>query len=516
MGENALLELRGICKSFPGVCALNNVDFTLARGEIHALLGQNGAGKSTLIKVLTGVCRRDAGVILLDGQPIHPRSPRHAEELGIRTVYQEIGLVPHLSVAENLLLGHQPGNRLWINWKQTHRRAAQLLREIDLDIDVRLPLAHFPVAVQQMIAISRALYTPADGQLSRRPTRVLVLDEPTSSLAPAEVERLFAILRRLRDRGLGIIFISHFVEQVYAISDRITVLRNGQRVVTAPAASLGRVELLAHMLGHELASVQAVEPTARGASADAQAGPVLVRARGLGRRGALAPTNLEIRRGEVVGLAGLLGSGRTELARLLFGIDRADTGSLEIDGQPVRLGSPRQAIARGLGLCPEDRQAEGMIPNLSVRENVVLALQARRGWWRRLPGRRQRELAARFIDALRIANVDPDKRASELSGGNQQKILLARWLAADPRLLILDEPTRGIDVGAKAEIERLIQQLCRQGLAVLFTSCALEEVARNAHRVLVLRERRKVGELTGPQVSLSAILHLIATGVECD
>lgn len=520
-----LLAMRGITKVFPGVRALDAVDFTLRVGEIHALLGQNGAGKSTLIKVLTGVHRHDAGEILLAGQPIYPRSPQHAQSLGISTVYQEINLIPFLSVAENILLGRQP--RRWgrIDWKRTNQMAREALSRLELPLDVTRPLNTFSIAIQQMVAIARALDIAA---------RVLILDEPTSSLDAREVAELFGVMHRLRERGLGIIFITHFLDQVYEIADRLTVLRNGALVGEYAVGELPPVELVTKMIGAEAGSgrtpgrpspprgPEGPEPHSRGVGAPA-AGPPLLRATGLGRRGALNPLDLCIGRGEVVGLAGLLGSGRTETARLLFGIDRASSGRVEIDGRPIRGGglrSPRAAIRHGLGFCPEDRKTEGLVPQLSVRENIVLALQARTGW-RRLAPRTQRRLAQQYVESLRI--VSPSRAASdlrvrrelerpvsELSGGTQQKVILARWLASQPRLLILDEPTRGIDVGAKAEVERLVAQLRDQGLAILFISSELEEVVRDCQRVVVLRERNKVGELSGGDINLTAVLRMIA------
>lgn len=495
-----LLSARGVSKTFPGVRALDRVDFTLRRGEIHALMGENGAGKSTLIKVLTGVHRPDSGEILLEGRPIEPRSPVEAQRLGISTVYQEVNLIPYLSMAENIFLGRQPTRFGCIDWKRLRARAAESLRRLDVDVDVTRPLASYSIAIQQMAAIARALDIEA---------RVLVLDEPTSSLDVNEVDHLFAVLRGLKARGLGIVFVSHFLDQVYAIADRFTVLRNGRLVCDYESARLPRLELVAKMIGKDAAAV--AERDARHGAAPARGGhDVFLRAAGLGRRGALAPIDLEIRAGEVVGLAGLLGSGRTETARLLFGVDKADSGRLEIDGKTVRRHSPRAALLLRLGFCPEDRKTQAILPDLSVRENIVLALQARRGWARRVSAARQRELADRYIRALGIATPDAERPIRFLSGGNQQKAILARWLASEPRLLILDEPTRGIDVGAKAEIEKLIARLCGEGMAILFISSELEEVVRDSHRVVVLRDRRRVCELAGEAIDLPAIMKAIA------
>ena len=506
-----LLEMRRICKAFPGVRALDNVDFTLRTGEIHALLGENGAGKSTLVKVLTGVERRDSGTLRLAGRPIHPRSPLEAQALGVSTVYQEVNLIPYLSVAENIYLGRQPQRLGCIRWRRMNELAANALGRLELTLDVRRPLNSYSIAIQQMVAIARALDIQAGNPQHPGTPKVLVLDEPTSSLDSREVQQLFAVMRRLRGQGLGILFITHFLDQVYAIADRLTVLRNGALVGEYATAELPRLELIARMLGQDVATVSRL--TARhGAAIALSSGSrqPFLKATGLNRRGGLRLLDLCVASGEVVGLAGLLGSGRTETARLLFGIDRPDGGRVEIEGRRVMLRSPRQASARRLGFCPEDRKTEGLVSDLSVRENIVLALQARKGWLRVLSRRRQRELASRYIQALNIGTPDAERPARQLSGGNQQKVVLARWLAAQPRLLILDEPTRGIDVGAKAEIEKLIAQLCQDGMAIVFISSELDEVVRNSHRVVVLRDRAKVGELTGAQIDLSAILRLIA------
>jgi len=495
-----LLSVRGLRKDFPGVRALDGVDFTLRRGEVHALMGENGAGKSTLIKVLTGVYRRDEGEILLEGRSIDPHSPAQAQQFGISAVYQEVNLIPFLSVAENIFLGRQPMQLGRIDWKQIHLRAADALARLDLEVDVTQTLNSYSIAIQQMVAIARALDIEA---------KVLVLDEPTSSLDANEVEHLFSVLRRLKTQGLGIVFVSHFVDQVYAISDRLTVLRNGRLIGEYEAACLPCLELIAKMIGKDLNAVQEMGAR-RGAEPPRAGHRPFLRVRGLARRGSMLPFDLEIRAGEVVGLAGLLGSGRTEAARLLFGLDRAGAGEVDIDGQRVTLNSPRTAIAHRFGFCPEDRKTQAIIPDLSMRENIVLALQASKGWTRRISARQQQELAASYIKTLNIATSDAEKPIKFLSGGNQQKVVLARWLASEPRLLILDEPTRGIDVGAKAEIEKLIAKLCAEGMAIVFISSELEEVVRDSHRVVVLRDRKKVGELTGDEIDLAAIMKTIA------
>ncbi|MFN3682817.1 MAG: sugar ABC transporter ATP-binding protein [Fimbriimonadaceae bacterium] len=495
-----LLRMRGIRKEFPGVLALDGVDFTLRAGEIHALMGENGAGKSTLIKVLTGVHAPDSGTIELDGRPIRPRSAHDAVALGISTVYQEVNLVPYLSVAENFVLGREPRRLGRIDWREANRRAAEALARLEVRVDPASSLGSHSLAVQQMVAIARALDQNA---------RILVLDEPTSSLDAREVERLFEVMRRLRAEGLGILFVSHFLDQVFAVSDRFTVLRNGRLVGELPARGTTRLQLVSLMLGREVD-----EETLAKRPEPAAPAPPMVEARALGRRGSVEGLGFSVAPGETVGLAGLLGSGRTESARLLFGADRADRGELRLDGRRVRVRSPRHALRLRFGFCPEDRKSSGIVPNLSVRENIVLALQARRGWLRRLSLRRQREIADRFIRALGIATPDAEKPVGTLSGGNQQKVILARWLASEPRFLILDEPTRGIDVGSKAEIERLMADLRKEGLAILFVSSELEEVVRNCHRVCVLRDRRQVGLLEGDRVDAGAILRTIAGGGE--
>ena len=496
-----LLAVRGVSKAFPGIQALAGVDFSVQRGQIHTLLGQNGAGKSTLIKVITGVYRPDAGEIRLDGKPIAPRSPFEAQELGISTVYQEVNLIPSLSVAENIALGREPTRFGRIRWRELNQRAGAALARLDLRLEVTLPLSAYPIAIQQLVAVARALSVAA---------QVLVLDEPTSSLDEAEVHRLFTVLRRLRGEGMGIVFISHFLHQVYEISDRFTVLRNGRLVGEYDPAAVPRLELIAALIGCDTAAARALTSTKPRATAAADAPRPFLRVQGFGRRGAVAPMDLDIRAGEVLGLAGLLGSGRTETAKMLFGVDPADRGSATVQGRRCSLHSPAQAIAAGLGFCPEDRKTEGLIPNLSVRENIILALQASRGWFRRLSRARQEDLARRYVNALSIATPDLERPVRALSGGNQQKVILGRWLAAQRQLLILDEPTRGIDVGAKAEIEKEIAALCRQGMAILFISSELDEVVRCSQRVAVLRDRRKIGELAGDDIDLAGIVALIA------
>jgi simple sugar transport system ATP-binding protein len=500
--NNDLVTMAGIHKSFPGVQALENVDFTLKRGEIHALVGENGAGKSTLIKVLTGVERQDSGMITLEKKEALIRSPQHAQELGISTVYQEINLCPNLTVAENILIGREP--RKWgrIDWKTMNTRAKQILQGLDIDLDVTQPLGSYSVALQQMAAIARALEISS--------AKVLILDEPTSSLDAHETAKLFQVMRKLKSEGLGIIFITHFINQVYEVSDRITVLRNGKLVGTYETASLPHMELIAKMIGRTLSDFADMSRIKLESSKYIKE-DALLQAREFGRSGDIEPFDLDLHAGEVVGLAGLLGSGRTELAGLLFGIDKPDSGSVTVNGKPVKNYTPLGSIKRGVALCPEDRKAAGIVDDLTVRENIILALQANRGWFKYLNQQQQYELAEEYIRLLNINTPTADQLVKNLSGGNQQKVILARWLATNPQVLILDEPTRGIDVGAKAEIQKLVLELAEEGKACLFISSELEEVLRTGHRIVVLREREKVTEFSG-EVDEHKIMRAIAGG----
>lgn len=494
-----ILSAFQIEKGFPGTKALDKVDFQLRRGEVHALLGENGAGKSTLIKCLTGAYRRDGGSILLDGIEVDPRDTFDAQRLGIGTVYQEVNLLPNLTVAENLFLGRQPRRFGMIDARAMNRMARELLAEYELDLDVTRDLAAYSVAIQQVVAIARAV------DLSGK---VLILDEPTASLDAHEVAMLFRIVRRLKARGLGIVFITHFLEQVYDISDRITVLRNGQLVGTRESANLDRRDLITMMIGRELADEIHTQ------HASAGQGQLRYRFRNYGRRGHIEPFDLDVRAAEVVGIAGLLGSGRTETAEVLFGATRADSGTAEIDGHAIDLVSPRAAIRQKFGFCPEDRKTGGIVGDLSVRENIVLALQARRGWTRPISRAEQNRLADHYIRALDIRTADLEKPIKLLSGGNQQKAILARWLATEPEFLILDEPTRGIDVGAHAEIVRLIDSLREKGLSLIVISSEIEELVAYSTRVVVLRDRVHVAELDGSRITAHNIVEAIAAANE--
>ncbi|WP_136487284.1 galactofuranose ABC transporter, ATP-binding protein YtfR [Vibrio sp. H11] len=491
-----LLSARGICKYFPGVKALDKVDFTLQRGEIMALLGENGAGKSTLVKTLTGVYQRDGGTVELDGETITPHNTAHAQQLGIGTVYQEVNLLPNMTVMDNLFIGNEPRKWGLVDRRTMAREAHDIVRSYGLDIDVSQPLNHFSVAIQQVIAIARAISLSA---------KILILDEPTASLDSNEVAMLFAIMRQLKQRGISLVFITHFLDQVYEISDRITVLRNGQLVGTRDTAQLPQLELVKMMLGREL-DQSALHRAGKTRLSDE---PV-VEFHQFGKQGCIAPFDLKVHAGEIVGLAGLLGSGRTETAQVIFGIERSDSGECRLKGQPVAIRSARHAAQLGFGYCPEDRKTDGIIGAASVRENIILALQAQRGWFKPVPRKEQDAIAQRFVRQLEIKTPDIEQPIEFLSGGNQQKVLLARWLLTKPRFLILDEPTRGIDVGAHAEIIRLIESLCANGLALLVISSELEELVGYADRVLVLKDRRQVAEIPTADLSVPAIMQAIA------
>lgn len=490
-----VLRARGVSKFFPGTIALDDVDLDLKRGEIHAILGENGAGKSTLIKCLTGAYRRDTGSIEIDDERVDPKSTKDSQDLGIGTVYQEVNLLPNLSVAENLFLGRQPMRGPFVARREMNRRAADLLRGYGVDINPADPLSDFSVAIQQVIAIARAV------ELSGK---VLILDEPTASLDREEIQLIFSVIRKLKERGLSIVFITHFLDQVFDLCDCATVLRNGRVVGHRVLSDVSQKDIVMLMLGRQLES--AVHAKSK---VDAVGAP-LVEIDGLGRSGMLDPTSITVHTGEVVGLAGLLGSGRTETVNLIFGSAKADAGQIRFRGRDVSISNPRGAIALGFALCPEDRKTEGIVGDLSVRDNIIIALQARQGWTRPIPRAKVDEIAEHYVKALdiRLSNLDMPIRL--LSGGNQQKALLARWLATEPDFLILDEPTRGIDIGAHAEIISLIERLRRDGMSLLVTSSELEELVAYSSRVLVLRDRRLVGELTGEQITADNIVHAIA------
>ena len=497
---NDIVTMKGIHKSFPGVQALEDVNFTLRIGEIHALVGENGAGKSTLIKILTGVEQPDTGAITINQQTVSIRSPQHAQELGITTVYQEVNLCPQLTIAENILIGREPMKWGSIDWKAMNIRARQILQGLDVDLDVTRTLGSCSVAVQQMAAIARALEISS--------AKVLILDEPTSSLDAHETAQLFDMMRKLKNEGMAIIFITHFLDQVFKIADRITILRNGKLVGSYDIKEISRLELIKKMIGRTLTEFDEMTKL-KNESGKHIKGDILVEAQRAGRTGAVEPFDLALHEGEVVGLAGLLGSGRTEIAQLLFGIDKPTSGSLSIGGNTITDHSPLGSIARGVALCPEDRKDAGIVGELTVRENIILAMQAGLGWFKHLSSQEQYEIADRYIKLLNIATPSADQPVKNLSGGNQQKVILARWLATNPKLLIVDEPTRGIDVGTKAEIQKLILSLAEEGKSCMFISSELEEVLRTSHRIVVMRDRKKVAEFSG-ETAESEIMNAIA------
>lgn len=504
MEENVILTMRGIMKSFPGVVALENVSLTLRKGEIHALMGENGAGKSTLIKVLTGIYPFEGGEIEMEGingQAVN-HSVQEAQEKGIATVYQEINLCPNLSVAENLFIDREPRTRMnTIDWKTMNRQARDIMKNLDIPVDVTSNLENYSVAIQQMVAIARAVDMKC---------RVLILDEPTSSLDDNEVEKLFRLMRDLKNKGVAILFVTHFLEQVYAVCDRITVLRNGQFAGEYTVAEMPRVKLVAAMLGKDLDDLASIKTEG---SNTVQKG-VVVDAEGISHKGTIKPFNFVIHKGEVVGLTGLLGSGRSEMARCIYGADRAQTGSLKMNGKELKAKAPIDSIKAGMGYLPDDRKADGLIGDLSVRENIFLALQARQGMFHPLSPAEQDKLADHYIELLNIKTASRETPVNQLSGGNQQKVILGRWLATNPDLLILDEPTRGIDIGTKTEIQKLILQLASEGKAVIFISSEIEEMLRTCSRLCVMRDGSKVGELTDELTQSNVMAAIAGQGKE--
>lgn len=503
MGTDEIVKMRKITKNFTGVRALHNVDFTLREGEIHALMGENGAGKSTLIKVLTGAEEFETGEIKIAGidHPVINKSPQEAQRNGISTVYQEVNLCPNLSVAENIFIGREPMRYGRVDWKTINKRAKEILSEFDIHIDVTLTLDNYSVAIQQMIAIARAVDISS---------KVLILDEPTSSLDEQEVEKLFEVMKMLRGRGLGIVFITHFLEQVYAVCDRITVLRNGELVGEYEIENLPRIQLVQRMMGKEMDDLEDIKGEYSGCKGDEE---VIVEAKQLYCKGKLKPFDFTACKGDVIGLSGLLGSGRSEFARLIYGADQADGGELRMNGQALDIKTPLDAIKSGMAFLPENRKDEGIIEDLSVRENIIIALQARRGMFKLLPRKEQEEFADRYIELLDIKTPTRETPIKRLSGGNQQKVVLGRWLLMNPDFLILDEPTRGIDVGTKVEIQKLVVKLAKEGKSVIFISSELEEMVRTCNKMIVMRDFSVVGELWNDQITQENIMKSIAGGV---
>ncbi len=505
--NDPLLRMEQISKAFPGVVALVNAHLRVNRGEVHALVGQNGAGKSTLIKILTGAHRRDSGTILFDGRAIDFQTPQQAQNNGISSIYQEINLIPFRSVAENVFMGREP--RRWgiINWRKMHAETAALLQRLSVSIDVTQPLMNYNIAIQQMVAIARAISFES---------KLVVMDEPTSSLNEREVETLFTIIRQLKADGVSVIFVGHRLDELYAICDQVTIMRDGQTVDIREMKGLSKVELVAKMLGKELNEVRRHGQTSFAVGHHHVEQKVLLEARGLRRGRVLQGASIDVHAGEIVGLAGLLGSGRSEVARAIFGADPLEQGEVRVEGQAAHFHSPADAIQAGIGFCPEDRKMDGIIPYLSVRENLTLAALptlARNGIVSR---EKQQEVVDQFIRRLGIKTAGPEQKIRELSGGNQQKVLLARWLCLNPKLLILDEPTRGIDVGAKAEIQALIEELAEKGLGVLMISSELEELLEGSDRVVVMRDGQTVASLGREEISLNTVVAAMAQGDDDD
>ena len=497
MQESTLLQMRHIEKRFPGVLALHNVDFTLRKGEIHALMGENGAGKSTLIKILTGVYQMDGGEITIDGASVSIRSPQDAQNKGISTVYQEITLCPNLTVAENMFIGRENG--AWIKHKDYEQRADEILTRLGIPARSTQQLGSCSLAVQQMVAIARAVDLKC---------KVLILDEPTSSLDDKEVNMLFDLMRDLKKQGVGIIFVTHFLEQVYEVSDRITVLRNGELVGEYLTEELPQVELVSKMIGKELDELSSL---GEGEEESETGKEVFYEAENLSSSDAM-PFDFSIRKGEVNGFTGLLGSGRSESVRAIFGADKVNGGNIRIKGEPVKITRPIEAMKHGIGYLAEDRKRDGIIAELSVRENIILALQVMNGFFKPISRSESEAFADEYIKVLNIKTASRETPVGSLSGGNQQKVILARWLLTHPDYLILDEPTRGIDVGTKLEIQKLVLKLAEEGVSVTFISSEVEEMLRTCSRLIVMRDRHIVGELKGRDLNQSQVMKTIAGG----
>lgn len=501
MKENAILEMRNISKTFPGVKALQNVDFTLCRGEIHALMGENGAGKSTLIKVLTGVYGKDSGEIELAGRGcVSIHSPEDAQKNGISTVYQEITLCPNLTVAENMFIGRTPG--MITKWKKMNNDAEALLKGLDIPAKAGQQLASCSIAVQQMVAIARAVDMDC---------KVLILDEPTSSLDEQEVAKLFGLMRELKKRGVGIIFVTHFLDQVYEVCDRITVLRDGRLVGQYEIADLPRVQLVAKMLGKDFDDMSDIKSESIAYEGE-DAGTDVLEAKGLYSEAGIKPFDFNIKKGEVNGFTGLLGSGRSECVRAIFGADRVLGGKVLKNGKPVKITKPIEAMKNGIGYLPEDRKNDGIIGDLSVRDNIILALQVMEGFFKPFTKAEANKFAEEYIKLLDIKTASADTPIKSLSGGNQQKVILARWLLTHPEYLILDEPTRGIDVGTKVDIQKLVLKLASEGMSITFISSETDEMLRTCSRLIVMRDRKVVGELSGDELTQNMIMSTIAGG----
>ena len=498
-----LLDIKGLEKTFPGVRALKGVNLTVNKGEIHALMGENGAGKSTLIKVLTGIYQKNGGTICFDGEEINARTPIEANEKGISTIYQELNLVLFQTVYENLFLGREPRTKFGsIDRKAMISEAKRILEELGIEIDVTRPLKNYSTAIQQMVAIARAVSINA---------KLVIMDEPTSSLDTHEVQVLFRIIRQLKSKGISVIFISHKLDEIFEICDRLTVFKDGEYVGDYDIGELNQLKLISLMVGKDTVELERNKQGYEFANAK-----VIAEMKDIRQGMRLNGINIEIKQGEVVGLAGLLGSGRTELAQVLFGSGMPDNGEIFWWGEKAGIHSPADAIKKVMGFCTEDRKTEGIIPHLSVRENITIALLPKLNSFGFVKTKEQDEIVRSYIDRLKIKTPTPEQAICNLSGGNQQKVLLARWMCMNPKLMILDEPTRGIDVGAKAEIEQLIQEFSKNGISVLMISSEIAELERNCDRIIVMREGRVIGELAGDQISQDKVMETIARGSESE
>ena len=498
--NNVLVEIKDVSKHFPGVKALDHVSLSIRRGEVHALSGENGAGKSTLIKILTGVYTYDEGSIIFDGSPVAFKSTNESQKAGIGSVYQELNMIPYLSVAENIYIGDYPMGKTGIEWKELYENAQNQLDSLNIDVDAKKQLNELSTAQQQMVSIVRAV---------SRDCKLIILDEPTSSLDTKEVKTLFSLVRQLKEKGVAFIFITHRMEEIYQICDRITVLKDGHFIGTYQAEDLNQYQLVTLMVGREI--TQQRKQTYFSPEKDQN---YVVEVRNLAKKPKVKDVSFGISRGEIVGLAGLLGSGRTEVAEMLFGSEMPDAGEILYEGILQKNISPTKAVRAGLAFCTENRRLDGIVPNMSVKNNIVLACMKQISRLGFVISRKRLALVNRYIEELRIKTPTPEQRIRNLSGVNQQKTLLARWMATNPKLIILDEPTRGIDVGAKQEVERLVQQIASQGIGVLLISSEIPELVRNCDRVIVLREGEQVGELAGAQISEEAIMQIIAQNYE--
>ncbi len=496
--RDTVLEMRGICKTYPGVRALDAVSFDVRRGEVHALVGENGAGKSTLMKILAGAQQMDSGEILIEGRPAEMTSPQRAMDLGVSIIYQEFNLVPYLTAAENIFLGREPRASVpgFVDFRTMYAEAGRLIDELGVKLDIRQPVNRLSIAQQQMVEIAKA---------TSRKAKIIAMDEPSATLTEHELSRLFELIRRLQSQGVAIVYISHRLEEVFQIASRVTVLRDGALVGTKPIEELDRDAIIKMMVGREIQQQIPKEPT--------QPGEVALELRNISRKGVLQDVSFNVRKGEVLGLAGLVGAGRTEVARVIFGADQADGGEMTLFGQAFRPRGPRQAIQSGIGLVTEDRKALGLILGMVVRENVTLANLDRISTLSFINQGREKTVASQYVDDLSIRTPSIEQQVQNLSGGNQQKVVLAKWLFTESKVLIFDEPTRGIDVGSKVEIYQLMNELVKKGVAVIMISSELPEVIGMSDRIVVMHEGRVAGELDRAEATQERIMHL-ATGGE--